>query len=65
MELLEVVAASNILLCRLLIKLVQSDVGMLFGVDGASEVEGDIVHQEALQFLLEPQDRLVCLHVHV
>lgn len=65
MELFEVLAARDVLLSGLLVELVERDMGMLLGVDGASEVEGHIVHQETLQLLLEPQDCLVGLHVDI
>jgi hypothetical protein len=65
MELFEVLAARNVLLSCLLVELVESDMRMLLGVDGASEVEGHVVHQEALQLLLEPKDCLIGLHVDI
>ena len=54
MELLEVKAAGNILLRCLEIQLVQSEECILLLVDGLSEVERHIVHQERLELLLQP-----------
>lgn len=64
-ELFEVLAARDVLLSGLLVELVERDMCMLLGVDGAPEVEGHVVHQEALQLLLEPKDCLVGLHVDI
>ena len=65
MELFEVLTARDVLLSGLLVEFVERDMGMLLGVDGAPEVEGHVVHQEALQLLLEPKDGLVGLHVDI
>lgn len=37
----------------------------MFGSDTSTEVKGNVVHQEALEFLLQPQDRSSGLHVGV
>lgn len=65
MVLLEVNSACNILLSRTLEELLKSYLGKLFGVDGLSEVERDIVHQETLQFLFEPQSGVFGLKIHI
>ncbi len=47
MERLEILTAGNILLSSLLVKLVQSCECKFFVVDRGTEIEGDVVHQEA------------------
>ena len=65
MERLEVLTARDVFLCSLLVELIECCVGELLLVDGAAEVKGDIVHEERLQLLLQPHNRLVGLHVDI
>ena len=46
MVLLKLHAASNVLLCRCQIQLIQSLIGVVVVIDGVSEIEGDIIHQK-------------------
>ena len=48
-----------------MVELVQGDHGELLRGDGLAEVKADVVHQEGLQFSLEPQCRLGGRHVGV
>ena len=48
MEAFELLAASYVLFGSLLVELVQGGVSVFFLIDGLAEVEGDVVHQEAI-----------------
>ena len=49
MEAFELLAASYVFFGGLLVQFVQGGVGVLFLVDGLAEVEGNVVHQEAIR----------------
>ena len=48
MEAFEFLAASYVLLSGLLVELVQGGIGVFFLIDGLAEVEGNVVHQKAI-----------------
>ena len=53
-ELFEILAACDVLFGRLLVQLVQRDMGVLERVDRPPKVKGDVIHQETFKLPLEP-----------
>ena len=49
MEAFELLAACYVFFGGLLVQFVQGGVGVLLFVDGLAEVEGNVVHQEAIE----------------